>query len=223
MKARLLAGLLICGLCWLACKRQKPVGQEASPGAPQPAAEPLANELRLTPAKLDAFIQYQRAMLGAYALTLRDVQRLSGKADAGTYAGASGAMVRAKDSMQMLKVQSELEEAARTSSGLSEAEADQIEALVSEVIATRTLWKTMGDRRALEQLTQMRDQLPADQRGALEESISQMNKQREALHNLTEARQKFGSENVDLVLSREEELSRQWKELMSLLTGNLRQ
>ena len=71
------------------------------------------------------------------------------------------------------------------------------------------------------QMEQMVASLPPEQKkeAKTDEAIAQMKKSRDDFKNLTEEREKYGSGNIDLVLTREPELEKNWQALINLWSG----
>jgi hypothetical protein len=172
--------------------------------------------------KLDAFVVYQRAMIDVYGSMLKELRTVGTKADAGKYQGLTGGAAAVGDSMSAFKGKAQAEEKARKASGLSEDEARELEQMVGEVISIRSVAKTLNQDESIRQMEAMREKLPADQLEGFDQSISEMKQNRDDLANLAEARSRFGNANIDLILTREADLLRNWEALMAQFSGAAR-
>lgn len=159
-------------------------------------------QLVLTPARLEAYMAYQARMLEVWRRML---------------ATPSG-----KPQLESLLAHARAEAEARAASGFSEEELGRLDALVSEVLARRAAARTNEAEKGLEQLAQLQKlqyQLPAEQQEALARSIAEVKRDQETQAALTEERQRYGSANVDLVLSKETQLAAAWERFLSLVGG----
>jgi hypothetical protein len=210
-----------CALSLLACKKDKaapPSGEplEGAAAAEDPAA---AGPYTLSPDKLDRYVKYEAKMIEVMAGTMKDVAAFEARADAGKYAGALGAAGGMSDAVAVTRKRAEAEEAARKQVGLSSDELDRIDQVVHDIIAKRLVSKDVVDDSMIASMESMRDRMPKDQQASLDRPISEMKKLRDDVKNLTEERQKFGDANVDLVLSREADLMKNWEAQMNALGG----
>ncbi len=201
-------------IAFAGCKKEQPA--PGAPGAAPPAAHHhWAGEADagfvVTPEKIDAFIAYQKKMLEVWAGTLEDLERLEGKADAG--------MAAVNEVVDAARRRGRAEEAAREATGLTEREVGFLEALVGDVIAKRSLGKSMNLDGLVRQIEATKAALPPEQREAVEKSIAEMKKQQADLQSLADERQKYGSANVDAVLARESELTKNWEALLTQVWG----
>ncbi|MHB8877607.1 MAG: hypothetical protein ACYC8T_28280 [Myxococcaceae bacterium] len=211
--------LAVAALALWGCKKTPPPEPaSAAPAEPAPAPEaqpddpaaPANEKLALTADKLTRFIGYQQRMLEVTAQALKDVKAMDHKADAGDYGGV------ANDAVDSIGRKEEAEEAARKDSGLSEREVEQLEQLVGELLAKRSLARTMNFEATLKQMEELRAGLPKEQQAGLDQSLAELKKQQEEAKSLKEERDRFGSANVDLVLAREAELAKNQDKLMNL-------
>ncbi len=62
----------------------------------------------------------------------------------------------------------------------------------------------------------MKARLPSEWQVAAEKSVAEIRKSQSTIQRLTEERAKYGSANVEVVLSREAELTQAWKETMAV-------
>jgi hypothetical protein len=213
-----------------ACKKEQPAppASAAAPAnapapvaaAPVPAAAPKeaapVEKPVLTEAKLKGFVKYQQKMLEVHAQVLKDVKAMDAKGDAGEYGGAVGGFAAANDAVGFIKRKDEAMAAARADSGLTEAEVEQFEAVVGDVVMKRTVGKTMNLDSTLKQMEQMRASLPKEQQAGVDQALVELKKQMDEMKSLSEEREKYGSANVDLVLSQEAELTANQEKLLGL-------
>jgi len=153
-----------------------------------------APPLKLTDRKLSAYLAYERRMVELYARSL----------DAGA-ASASPTVANL----------AEAEEEARRQSGLERAELTAIEQMVREVVVKRLYGGIAPGDDSLERTKALQDKLSGPQREELSQAIAEMERTRSEFARLTEERRKYGDANVDLLIARETELTRAWKEKMA--------
>jgi hypothetical protein len=157
------------------------------------ASPESAGRFALTDAKLSSYLAYQHQMLQLYA------SRLDGGADAG-------------GSLSKL---AEAEEDAWKKSGLSRHELSAIEQMVRGVIGKRVYGATPPSDDSLERMKALHSKLSGERREEVGRSIADLEKSREEFARLTEERRQYGDANVDLLLAREAELTRSFKEAMA--------
>jgi hypothetical protein len=158
------------------------------------ASPEIAGRFALTDAKLSSYLAYQHRMLQLYA------SRLDG---GGSDAGGS------------LSKLAEAEEDARKKSGLSRHELSAIEQMVRAVIGKRVYGATPPSDDSLERMKALHSKLSGERREEVGRSIADLEKTREEFARLTEERRQYGDANVDLLLAREAELTRSFKEAMA--------
>jgi len=232
MKPRTLACLTLLALLGgLGCPGQKsrteaegPAGMKASPRASAPSAlKPDASVASpegpyvLTRDTLDAYVRYQRAVLVIQDSLLTALSKLPAtalKPDAGRASSQS-----AKAALRVLEAKARAEEQARLEAGLSERDAQEIERMVMAIINKRNLGRSFDPTTAINQWEAMRGKLPPAQRTELDHSVDDLKAQQAETSRLSEERRQFGDANVDLLLSREEELTRQYNAYLEKLTG----
>jgi len=171
----------------------------------------------LTKEKLDAYVRYQKALIGIYDGLLTALEKLPAtalKPDAGR-----GAVAGANAAMRVLEGKARAEEQARTETGLSERDAREIERMVMAIVNKRNMGRSFDPTTAIKQWEAMREKVPADQRAELDKSINDLKEQQAELVKLSEERQQFGDANVDLILSREDELTQNYNAYLAKLTG----
>jgi hypothetical protein len=187
----------VAGLTFGASCTKEPADAAAAPvaqGSPVSSPEPDARAvpIRLTDQKLSAYLAYQRRMLQLYATRL----------DGG-------------DTRLSAPKLAEAEEEARKQSGLERAELAAIELMVRAVIGKRLYGATPPGDDSLERMKALREKLSGKRREELARSIAELETSRDEFARLTEERRKYGDANIDLVLAREPELRRAWKEMMA--------
>jgi hypothetical protein len=202
-KQRLALIVLSSSLALAGCKKDKPA-DVAPPAAelvvvPAPSGAADEAKLALTPEKLAAYIKYQQKIGELNSQLLADVKKMDGKTDAG-------------DGLAAIKRRAELEESARKETGLSESELTTIDELVSSIMAKRSLVQTFNYDVQLAQMEQVKATLPPDKGAEADKAIEQIRKQRDEFQNLTEERKKYGDPSVNLVLTKEEELTKSWQQ-----------
>ncbi|MBI3183484.1 MAG: hypothetical protein HYZ28_15205 [Myxococcales bacterium] len=208
------------------CKKERPAPTEgvapAAPGQAPEAPPPPDQPYVLTSEKLQAYLSYQEAMIQVYAGAVSDIQALGAQADAGRYQGPIGGLAAAEEVMKATERRAAAEAEARKATGLSERDVDAIGKMVTDVISKRSLASAMSVGSLIEEMEKLKAAGPPEQKEGLEASISELKKQQEELQSLTEERRRYGSGNVDLLLTREKELTRNWEALMAQAFGGKR-
>jgi hypothetical protein len=184
-------------------------------GRPE-AADGSEEAYILSQERLDNYIQYQKALIGIYDGLLKDLENLPAKGGGSRAASAANA----NGAMRVLESKARAEEKARSDAHLSERDTRQIEQMVMAVLHKRGMARSFDPSAAIKQWESMRDALPADQRADLDRSIGELKQQQEEAMRLTEERRQFGDANVDLILSREDELTRGYEAYVNRLTGH---
>jgi len=215
--------VLCVALVFSGCKKEKaepttPAMETAKP-SPAPsqgeqAAEPPEAEFApgpypLTKEKLDAYVGYQRKLLDSYEALLKDLAQV--KRDAGK--GDELAEVNA--TMKLIEGKARAEEAARREAGLSAEDVNGIADVVTAVISQRQLTQSFHIEEELKKLEEMQAKLRPEQREELAPQLAAMRERIEELQKLTEVRRTYGDANVDLVLTREEELAKNYQDMLS--------
>ena len=160
-----------------------------------------AGPYRLTPAKLDAFLDYKRALVQGGEPSGPQLRELLRAVDA----GEAGAVDRA---WAVLHAQGTREEEARARSGLTSAEVRLIESMAADVAAARLFARPLGLGKLSEDLAAARNSLPPDRREAVDATLAALREDEARLERLSDEREAWGDTNVDLLLSREKELVR---------------
>jgi hypothetical protein len=190
-------------LCSAGC-RTNPATQAASDGGADGVAAAFsadAGTYRLTAAKLDAFLEYKRAILQGGEPSAAQLRELLRAVDA----GEPDAVERAWAVLHALGAR---EVAARVRSGLSPAEVRTIESMASDVAAARVFVRPMGLGKLSEDLAAARNSLPADRRAAVDATLESLKQDEARIERLADEREAWGDANVDLLLTREKELVR---------------
>ncbi|MBK7864120.1 MAG: hypothetical protein IPJ65_37095 [Archangiaceae bacterium] len=161
--------------------------------APDAAAVPVAavaavdGGFVLTPALLDGYLRYQRASQG-----------ITRSLDGGTYDRA------------------ERDAAALKASGLSGDEVVRLDEMVSSVIARRMVTQLAANPEFMPDLAAMGQALNPEQKKHMEEAMAAFKQQQQQARELTDERKRFGTQNIDVLLSREAEVSKAWAEMMGM-------
>ncbi len=196
--------------------------EEAAPGPVRREAELVARERPgaaaeveedsgpyvLTPEKLDAYVGYQRRMLDVYAVTAKDLLEVRGKVASGH-----------AESMKVIEAKAEAEREARQEAGLSEKDVNRIGAIVTDVITQRHMAAMLDLAGELQKLEAMKARLRPEQQKELEPQLEAMRQRVEELERLAVARSAHGDENVDRVLTREQELMRNYQDMLRSFGG----
>jgi hypothetical protein len=160
-----------------------------------------AGPYRLTPAKLDAFLEYKRVLIQGGEPSGAQLRELLRAVDA----GEAGAVDRA---WAVLHAQGAREAEARAKSGLTSAEVRLIESMAADVAAARLFARPLGLGKLSEDLAAARNSLPPDRRDAVDATLAALREDEARLERLSDEREAWGDTNVDLLLSREKELVR---------------
>jgi hypothetical protein len=198
-------------------------GLAADKGSPEAAAEAIADfddskPYVLTQAKLDAYVGYQRQVLDAYAAMARELQAARAQLTAGTV-DAQGKPVGLSESMKAIESKAESEAKARREAGLTEEDVNRIGALVTDVITQRHMAAMLDLAGELEKLEGMQAKLKSEQQKELAPQIATMRKRVEETERLVAVRKVHGDANVDLVLTREQDLMRNYQDMLRSFGG----
>jgi len=212
-------------LCWVlvfsGCKKEKAEQTPAATETARPSSAPSRDEqaeespeavpgsYTLTKEKLDAYVGYQRKLLDAYETLLKDQAQV--KRDAGK--GDDLAEVNA--TMKLIEGKARAEEAARKEARLSEEDVNGIADVVTAVISQRQLTQAFHIEEELKKLEEMQAKLRPEQREELAPQLAAMRERIEELQKLTEVRRTYGDANVDLVLTREEDLAKNYQDMLN--------
>lgn len=216
--------VLCVALGFSACKKDKAEPAPAAPQAARPSqapppdeqAEEEAPEAELAPGpypltkeKLDAYVGYQRKLLEAYETLLKDL------AQAKRDAGKGDDLAEVNATMKLIEGKARAEEAARKEAGLSEVDVNGIADIVTAVISQRQLTQSFHIEEELKKLEEMQAKLRPEQREELAPQLAAMRERTEELEKLTEVRRTYGDANVDLVLTREEDLAKNYQDMLN--------
>lgn len=208
--------LLLIG-CPPGAKEPAPEGPSASsPEAPLAPEEELEEPEPLDPDeayviradKLERFIEYQEKTIALYSEMLREPA--SDPADASVDSAPSVARIR-KHADAQERVRRELR--------LSERDVRELERVVGDVISRRAMAASVEDDASIREMEALSARLPEEKRGEFAATVTALKKQQEAVRTLAEERRKYGDANVDLVLTRETELMRQWNLAIATFAG----
>ncbi|QDF06796.1 hypothetical protein [Myxococcus xanthus] len=191
------------------------VGEQA-PGAPAGVVE--AGPYTVTKEKLDAYVGYQRRMLDVYGSLMKGLQNLGALVDAGT----PEAMAAAREGLKVVEAKAKAEAEARREAQLSEADVNGIAEVVTAVISQRQLGRTLQYEEELKKLESLQAKLPPEQQQGMAPQVASMRAQVEAFQTLADARRDYGDANVDVVLTREEDLIQNYQEMIRVFTGTRR-
>lgn len=216
--------VLSVALVFSACKKEKTEPVESSPGASRPLAasapgrqasedehpaDAAAGPYALTKEKLDAYVGYQRKLLEAYDTLLKDLAQ----AKKDTKKGDELAEVNA--TMKLIEGKAKAEEVARKEAGLSEEDVNGIADVVTAVIGQRQMVQALQMDEELKKLEEMQAKLTPEQREELAPQVAAMRERVEEIEKLTEVRTTHGDANVDLVLTREADLAKNYQDMLS--------
>ena len=182
-----------------------------SAGAPENAAED--KPYVLTQEKVDAYVGYQRRMLDVYAATL------SPPAIKNVRAGTPSDTQALAESMKRIESKAQKEAEARREARLSEEDVNRIGALVTDVIGERHLATMMDLGGELQKLEATRARLSPEQQKEMDPEIEALRKQVQKMEKLEALRAAHGDANVDLVLSREKDLLKNYQDMLRAFGG----
>lgn len=191
------------------------VGEQA-PGAPDGVVE--SGPYTVTKEKLDAYVGYQRRMLEVYGSLMKGLQNLGALVDAGT----PEAMAAAREGLRVVEAKAKAESEARREAQLAEVDVNGIAEVVTAVISQRQLGRTLQYEEELKKLEALQAKLPPEQQQGMAPQVASMRAQVEAFQTLADARRDYGDANVDVVLTREEELIQNYQEMIRVFTGTRR-
>jgi hypothetical protein len=193
-------------------EEQKRIALEEPMGA---AANAAQKDFVLTREKLDRYLAYQRQMVQLYSRLIKQAgQPKSPARDAQLRRSELTGERQAE--LEKLAVE---EERARAQSGLSLAESRRIEQIIREVIGKRIYGLAVPEEDSVQRMEEMKTKLPPERQQETEKSIAEIRISQDAVKRLAAERAKYGSANVDAVLSREPELTQAWKETMALFAN----
>jgi hypothetical protein len=183
--------------------------------APAEALEELddSKPYVLIQTKLDAYVGYQRRVLDAYAAMAKELQVVQARARVpGSDPGLS-------DSMKAIESKAEAEAKARDEAGLSEQDVNRIGALVMDVVTQRHMAAMLDLAGELKKLEAMQAKLKPEQQKELAPQLDTMRQRVQETERLVAVRRTHGDLNVDLVLTREQELMRNYQDMLRSFGG----
>lgn len=217
---RRLSWVLALGVAFTACKKEEAPapGEAGGQGVDRPAASDTqateeAGPYAITREKLDAYVGYQRRMLKVYETVNKDMRGL----DARIF--KDGSPEAAKARLKVIEAKAKAEEEARREARLTEADVNGIAEVVTAVIAQRQLARQMGFDEELSKLEALQAKLTPEQQKELAPQVEAMRKRSQDFEGLAELRRSFGDANVELVLAREQELTRGYQEMLKAFSG----
>jgi hypothetical protein len=170
----------------LGCHKEGAGGQ-ADSGPAAAAPEAVDGGFVLTAEQLDAYLRYQKA--AAAPLASPD----------------GGALDRAAR-----------DEAALKQVGLTDVQVTRIDEMVSTVVARRMVTQLAANPEFMPDMAAMGQALNAEQKKRMDEAMAAFKQQQQQAKELTEERKRFGSKNIDVLLTREVEVTKAWSEMMGL-------
>lgn len=186
---------------------QADAGEALSAKLQDPGEHPGETPYRMEPDKLDRFISYQERSLALYSKMLDELSRAEAQ-DGG--AASSVARVRKHAAAQ---------EHLRRELGLSERDVREMERIVGDVVARRAMVTSGTQDDSLQQMRALAAQMPEEQRAEFQATLATLERQQQQAAALTEERRKYGDANVELVLTREAQLARQWNRAIAAFSG----
>ncbi|RKH80939.1 hypothetical protein D7Y21_31250 [Corallococcus sp. AB045] len=169
----------------------------------------------VTKEKLEAYVGYQRKMLEVYGSLMRSLQDMGPLLDAGT----PQAMEKAKSGLKLIERKAQAESDARQAAGLSTDEVNRIAEVVTAVISQRQMGRTLQYEEELKKLEALQARMPEEQQKELAPQVESMRLQVETFQKLPEARREFGDANVEVVLSREADLTKNYQDMLKAFAG----
>lgn len=204
-----------------ACKKEgapAASGGEGSGAAPARSAgegqgSDESGPYSLTREKLEAFMGYQRRMLTVHENVQKELQGV----DARILQGGGSDVT--KERLKVIEGKAKAEEEARREAGLSEEEVNRIAGMVTAVISQRHLSRQMGLDEEVRKLQDIQARLPPEQQKELAPQMAQQRQRAQELEDLTELRRTYGEANVELLLTREQELTQAYQDMLKTFSG----
>lgn len=204
-----------------ACKKEgasaPKQGQGGEPASARPAGDGQATDdgkpYGVTREKLEAYVGYQRRMLGVYENVQKDMKGLEARAL------AEGSPEAAKGRLKIIEAKAKAEEDARREAGLTVDDVNGIAEVVTAVISQRQLARQMGYDEELKKLEGLQARLAPEQQKELAPQVADMRKRAQEFEGLAELRRTYGESNVDLVLAREKELTQGYQDMLKVFGG----
>jgi hypothetical protein len=165
----------------------------------------------VTKEKLDAYVGYQRKLLEAYEALLRDMAKVQGR----MLDGGGDMLADMNAAMKLIESKAKAEEAARKEAGLTEEDVNGLAEVVTAVIGQRQLAQALQTEEELTKLEEMAAKLTPAQREELEPQLAAMRERTEELQKLVEVRRTFGDATVEVVLTREADLTKNYQDMLN--------
>ncbi|MBF5042722.1 hypothetical protein FGE12_09950 [Aggregicoccus sp. 17bor-14] len=196
--------------------------EQAARAADRADQEEAEGPYTVTPAKLNAYVGYQRAMLRVQAELVRGLEGLAGGVADGGAGGEAASSAAVERSMALIQAKARAEAQAREEAGLSEADVNGLGRIVTDVVSQRHLAQVMRYDEELRATEALRQKLPPAQQQELEPKLRALREQDQTLRGLAEVRKRYGDKNVDLVLTREAELEKNYRDMLEAYGGSRR-
>ena len=219
--------VLCAALAFSGCKKEKaeevrPASEAARPSPASSEGKQAEEELEagaefgpsaygVTKEKLDAYVGYQRKLLEAYEALLRDMAKVQGR----MLDGGGDMLADMNAAMKLIESKAKAEEAARKEARLSEEDVNGIAEVVTAVIGQRQLAQALQTEEELTKLEELAAKLTPAQREELEPQLAAMRERNEELQKLVEVRRTYGDANVDVVLTREADLTKNYQDMLN--------
>jgi hypothetical protein len=117
--------------------------------------------------------------------------------------------------MKLIESKAKAEEQARKEARLTEEDVNGLAEVVTAVISQRQLAQALQTEEELKKLEEMAAKLTPEQREELEPQLAAMRERNEELQKLAEVRRTYGDANVDLVLTREADLAKNYQDMLN--------
>ncbi len=149
--------------------------------------------LRLTAEGLERYLAYQKRALEVWAP-----------------AGGSKAALRTRAAQ---------EEKARQESGFSEEELEDLERMVNAVMAKRSQLRSVDYAGLISQHEQLLEKLPPESKEAVQRQLDGLRRTRDELTALEPEKAAYGAANVEVLLTRDDELLKGWSRMLQIWAG----
>jgi hypothetical protein len=108
------------------------------------------------------------------------------------------------------------DEAALKQTGLSDGQVLRIDEMVASVVARRTVTQLAANPEFMPDIAAMGQALNAEQKQRMDEAMAAFKQQQQQAKELTDERKRFGTQNIDVLLTREAEVTKAWSDMMGL-------
>lgn len=216
--------VLCAALAFSGCKKEQPAAassptqerpppsaqaeEEQAAGEGEPGAEPAPGSFVVTKEKLDAYVGYQRKLLEAYQSLMKELATVKARPE------TAGSMAEVNATMKYIEGKAKAEEEARKAAGLSEEDVNVLAEVVTAVISQRQMVQALQFDEELKKLEAMQAKLNPEQQKELAPQIEAMRERVESIQQLTEVRRTYGDANVDVILTREADLAKNYQDMM---------